>query len=326
MNNRLKTQRTKRLNLFHQVTFTWKTFCYKVKQWFNLIPLKTSLKKNLTYDRPAAWSHSQRLMQTVPVFTWASLLHPNSGYERGGEKKQKQLLHQMLYSWRVSDALTQRSLEMWRRSSSRSLPWRPAPARSQKPPIPRTSERQQRPDGTCSSSPRRLSSIVWFPEDEWRKHMGGLRYTHTHTMWCVCSRQIWVDGSKSGRSKLRGTIPLIISHLLFEVAPLLFINQHQIQVVAHWKLLVDVSHRGGQVVASQEQPDGNGFTWEEKTDSLIWTPQERNDQPCRPCGLYPWLELHPWSHTWQWCHFHGRHSDQCPLSPVWWCQSPCAWS
>lgn len=55
----------------------------------------------------------------------------------------------------------------------------------------------------------------------------------------------------------------ISSHLLFEVAPFLFINQHQVQVIAHRKLLVDVSHRGGQVVASQKQPDGNGLAWDE---------------------------------------------------------------
>lgn len=49
------------------------------------------------------------------------------------------------------------------------------------------------------------------------------------------------------------------AHLLFEVAPLLFVDQHQVQVVAHRELLVDVPHRGGQVVASQEQPDGYGL-------------------------------------------------------------------
>lgn len=162
----------------------------------------------------------------------------------------------------VSDALTQTLMSVEKRScsSSRSLPWRPVPARSQKPRIPRTSERRQRPDGTCSSSPRRLSSIVWFPEEEWRKHTGGWRYIYCmYTMWC---NQTWVYAPKAA---VPSWGELIFSHLLFEVAPLLFINQHQVQVVAHRKLLVDVSHRGGQVVASQEQPDGNGLAWDENT-------------------------------------------------------------
>lgn len=65
--------------------------------------------------------------------------------------------------------------------------------------------------------------------------------------------------------RICGLRTLIFSHLLFEVAPLLFIDQHQVQVVAHRKLLVDVSHRRSQVVASQEQPDGNGLAWDENT-------------------------------------------------------------
>lgn len=44
----------------------------------------------------------------------------------------------------------------------------------------------------------------------------------------------------------------VVHHLLFEVAPLLLVDQHQVQVVSHRELLVDVSHGGSQVITSQE--------------------------------------------------------------------------
>lgn len=44
----------------------------------------------------------------------------------------------------------------------------------------------------------------------------------------------------------------IFDHLLFEVAPLLLVDQHQVQVVAHGELLVDVSHGGSQIITGQE--------------------------------------------------------------------------
>lgn len=95
---------------------------------------------------------------------------PSSSQQRLQKKKKKtQLLQQMLYSWQVPPTQTLMSLERvdWRGQqagvSTRSPPSQPAPARSLKPPSPRTSERRWRPDGTCSSSPRRLSSTVWFP-------------------------------------------------------------------------------------------------------------------------------------------------------------------
>ncbi len=46
-------------------------------------------------------------------------------------------------------------------------------------------------------------------------------------------------------------------YLLFEVAALLLIHEHQVQVVPHRELLVDVAHRRRQLVATQEQPDGD---------------------------------------------------------------------
>lgn len=45
---------------------------------------------------------------------------------------------------------------------------------------------------------------------------------------------------------------LSLAYLLFEVASLLLVDQHQVQVVAHGELLVDVSHGGSQIVTSQK--------------------------------------------------------------------------
>lgn len=47
-------------------------------------------------------------------------------------------------------------------------------------------------------------------------------------------------------------LTIIVCHLLFEVAPLLLVDQHQVQVVTHRELLVDVSHGGSQIITSQE--------------------------------------------------------------------------
>lgn len=49
-----------------------------------------------------------------------------------------------------------------------------------------------------------------------------------------------------------GTVFLSDVYLLFEVASLLLVNQHQVQVVAHRELLVDISHGGSQIVTSQK--------------------------------------------------------------------------
>lgn len=49
-------------------------------------------------------------------------------------------------------------------------------------------------------------------------------------------------------------------HLLFEVAPFLLVDQHQVEVIAHRELLVDVPHGGGELVARQEEPDWDGLS------------------------------------------------------------------
>lgn len=54
-----------------------------------------------------------------------------------------------------------------------------------------------------------------------------------------------------------------VSHLLFEIASLLLINQHQVEVITHRELLVDVPHGWSQLIASQKEPDGNGLPWKE---------------------------------------------------------------
>lgn len=43
-----------------------------------------------------------------------------------------------------------------------------------------------------------------------------------------------------------------LAYLLFEVASLLLIDQHEVQVISHRELLVNVSHGGSQIIASQE--------------------------------------------------------------------------
>lgn len=65
----------------------------------------------------------------------------------------------------ISDTPTRTlmSLEWGGCGSTRSPPSQPAPVHSLKRRSPRTSARRWRPDGTCSSSPRPLSSTVWFP-------------------------------------------------------------------------------------------------------------------------------------------------------------------
>lgn len=50
-------------------------------------------------------------------------------------------------------------------------------------------------------------------------------------------------------------------HLLFEIAPFLLIYQHQVKVIAHRELLVDVTHGWGELIPSQEEPDWDGFSW-----------------------------------------------------------------
>ena len=49
------------------------------------------------------------------------------------------------------------------------------------------------------------------------------------------------------------------TYLLFEVPSLLLVHQHQVEVVPHAELFIDVLHGGSEVVASQEQANGNGL-------------------------------------------------------------------
>lgn len=188
----------------------------------------------MRYDRPAAWSHSERLMQTVPVFTWASLLHPNCGHEWGG--KQKQLLRpDVVQVTGVSDTLTQTLMSL--QEETRLYPLSSLAA--------------------CSSA---LSEAA-DPSNRWEATTAWWDMLFLTTSPFLHSVISWKEDvvQTEGKMKTPATVPAVFSHLLLEVAPLLFVDQHQVQVVAHRELLVDVSHRGGQVVAGQEQPDGNGL-------------------------------------------------------------------
>ena len=49
------------------------------------------------------------------------------------------------------------------------------------------------------------------------------------------------------------------AHLLLEVAPLLLVDEHQVEVVAHRELLVDVPHGRRELVTAQKQPDRDGL-------------------------------------------------------------------
>ena len=50
-------------------------------------------------------------------------------------------------------------------------------------------------------------------------------------------------------------------YLLLEVSPLLLVYQHQVKVVSHRELLVDVSHSRGQFIPAQKQTDRDRLTW-----------------------------------------------------------------
>lgn len=48
-------------------------------------------------------------------------------------------------------------------------------------------------------------------------------------------------------------------YLLLEVPSLLLIYKHQVEVVPHTELLVDIFHGWCEVIAGQEKPNGNGL-------------------------------------------------------------------
>ena len=47
------------------------------------------------------------------------------------------------------------------------------------------------------------------------------------------------------------------TYLLFEVSSFLFINENQVEIVAHREFLVDVFHGWCQLIAAEEQSNGN---------------------------------------------------------------------
>lgn len=59
------------------------------------------------------------------------------------------------------------------------------------------------------------------------------------------------------------------TNLLLEITPLLLINEDQVEVVAHRKLLVDVPHGRRHLVARKEQPDGDGLSYHTASHKLL---------------------------------------------------------
>ena len=94
---------------------------------------------------------------------------------------------------------------------------------------------------------------------------------------------ITIDTSSSLSSSLLLPLPLLlltislyISHLLFEVASLLLIDQNQVEVIPDGELLVDVPHGGRQFIPTQEQTYGDGFTCARTIygdDTMTWNSQ-----------------------------------------------------
>ena len=69
-------------------------------------------------------------------------------------------------------------------------------------------------------------------------------------------------------------------YLLLEVASVLFINQHQVEVIAHRELFVDLPHRRRQIVAAEEQADGDGFSCRHhKMHTRVGSGGTRNTEP-----------------------------------------------
>lgn len=60
-----------------------------------------------------------------------------------------------------------------------------------------------------------------------------------------------------------------LTNLLLKVAPLLLIDENQVEVVAHRKLLVDVPHGRRHLVARKEQPDGDGLSYRTASHRLL---------------------------------------------------------
>lgn len=49
--------------------------------------------------------------------------------------------------------------------------------------------------------------------------------------------------------------------LLLEVAPVLFVDEDEVEVVSRAEFLIHVAERGGKVEATQEESDGDGLSY-----------------------------------------------------------------
>ena len=61
----------------------------------------------------------------------------------------------------------------------------------------------------------------------------------------------------------------ILTYLLLEVPPLFLVHKHQVKIVPHRELLVDVLHGRGKFISTQEEPDGNGLPCIQKTVQFL---------------------------------------------------------
>ena len=81
-------------------------------------------------------------------------------------------------------------------------------------------------------------------------------FSHTH------QRAIYPHGKR-----------LSVSHLLFEVPPLLLVHQNQVDIVTNRKLFVYVSHGRREFIATQEQANGNRLSYRMEW-RLVWNGME----------------------------------------------------
>ena len=77
-------------------------------------------------------------------------------------------------------------------------------------------------------------------------------HTHTHTHMCTHTHTH--------------------THLLFEISSVFFVNQNQVEIVLHAKLLIHILQSRGEVVATQEQSDGNSLSYKNNALRLNHAP------------------------------------------------------
>ena len=80
------------------------------------------------------------------------------------------------------------------------------------------------------------------------------------------------EGDKRGRGASE-------AHLLFEISSILLIHQNQIDVVANRKLLINISHCRSEVIATQEQANGNGLPCGMEWRRSLCNPQRISEVP-----------------------------------------------